>query len=660
MEIQTSTRAKNILEKKGILTYEDVLNLFPKKYKDYRVQYDLLAPGLDGKDGVFVGYLSDKRANFGQGRSTITVKLNLASKQRISVTFIGQGFMNQRLKNEMGEKVAVFGRLSYNETYGYSILNPDRVLSLKQWGSGYRKFMMMQPVYKKFSGVSEETMEQIRSEAFRNYSCSMEGMTKEEERTFLGAELPDLQGAYYEVHRPSSEEELGKALKKILVTKLFDYALKVERQETGAPKGTSVNLRSLNICKDIQSSLGYDLTEDQKKYLNEMVMDIKQGRRVSALLQGDVGCGKTLVATMMLFAMAENGYQGILVAPTDILAGQHYEEIKRYGEKYQIPVAYYGGKTGKKDKTSILKGLKEGSIKIVVGTQALCSDKIEYSDLGIAIIDEEHRFGVEQKEALMCHAMRGVNILSMSATPIPRTMAGALYGTSMKVYDIHTMPAGRTPVQTATCTQDATVFKFLGEQLAQGRQAYVVCPLIETNDESEVMMGVQSVEEVSEIYKKAFEPKYNVGVLTGKMKKEEVEDVIQRFKAREIQILVSTTVVEVGVNVPNSSVMVISNAERFGLATMHQLRGRVGRGQYKGYCILKSADKDNERLKTMCECTDGFSIAEKDMALRGAGNLIGTEQSGYTEYMALILQNPDLYGRIQECAKKRVAAGSVF
>jgi ATP-dependent DNA helicase RecG len=351
--------------------------------------------------------------------------------------------------------------------------------------------------------------------------------------------------------------------------------------------------------------------------------------------------------------MAENGYQGVLMAPTSILAKQHYEEFKTYGDRFHIPVAYLDGSVPAVEKKKILEGLKSGDIKIVIGTHTLANGKCEYANLGMTVIDEEHRFGVEQKNALLKEAERGVNTILMSATPMPHTIAGSMHGNNVKIYDIRTMPASRIPVQTAINSSDRVIFDFIEKQLKEGRQAYVVCPLIEKNEESEAMAGVISVTDTAEMYKKRF-PGYKIGVLSGRLDEEETDDTIRKFKDGETDILISTTVVEVGVNVPNASVIVISNAERFGLAAMHQLRGRVGRGSYKSYCILKSSEKDNERLNTLVNCSSGFDIAEQDLKLRGAGELTGTRQSGFTHCMELVMEYPNLFGKLKELAKEMV------
>ena len=652
MLINTQTKTKNILNKKGIFTYKDILDLLPKKYKDYRYIYEELSTDQADSYGCFIGYLTAVNKKFDKGHSIITCRVKVKDRQ-MSITFIGMNYLEKSLNRFQGEKIAIFGKLQYSEEYNwFSILSPDRIIPLDE---DYKEYCKIEPVYKKFSGISEKTMKSIRKDAIDSLDTDKVNEIPEDlARKHLGFTPLQLKEAYKRVHFPQNTKDIEDASRAILINNFWEYASELEHRISLQTESTFVKFKTHSKFDILKSSLPYTLTADQAKYINKMANDIAKGQRVSALLQGDVGCGKTMVAILMLILMAENGHQGALLAPTDILASQHYEEIKGYCEKLGFTCAYFAGKTTAKEKKNILKGLEDGSIDIVIGTHALCSEKINYKSLGMVIIDEEHRFGVEQKEIIANKASEGINVLYMSATPIPRTMAGAMYGTGMEIMDIHTMPAGRSPIQTAACVNDKTVFSFLEKQLSEGRQAYVVCPLIENDEEDENnrMAGVRSAEDTFKVYSDYFNGRYSVGIVNGKMNKEEISDTLSKFRNNEIQILVSTTVVEVGVNVPNASVMVISNAERYGLATMHQLRGRVGRGAYKGYCILQTEETDNERIQTMCKYQNGFDIAEKDMAIRGTGNLIGTEQSGYTVIMKLILENQDLYSRVHNAARE--------
>ena len=378
----------------------------------------------------------------------------------------------------------------------------------------------------------------------------------------------------------------------------------------------------------------------QKGVLNDIFRKIRDGERVNMLLQGDVGCGKTIVAAALMMYSAENNYQSVLIAPRDVLAKQHYEEIKGYAEKMGFTCVFLGGGLKVSEKKKVLKEIESGNVDFIVGTHACIADSVKYHNLGVVITDEEHLFGVEQKEALIKKAKDGVHSLSMSATPIPRTMASVIYGDQKEIRVISQKPAGRLPIITTGEQQREKAFARMEEQISLGHQCYVVCPAIEENEKSDLT----SIEAVEVLYRSYFEPKgIEIGIVNGKMKKEEVEANISDFVANKKQILISTTVIEVGVNVPNSTVMVIEQADRFGLATLHQLRGRVGRNALQSYCILICEDENNSRVQVMCDTNDGFKIAEADLEQRGSGDLLGTAQSGSNKYVEKMLNNPQLF-----------------
>lgn len=648
MEIKLTEKKKEILAKRGIYGISDTIRFLPRTYIDYRTIYKSVNPSCSGKTGCFVGQMSGlTKKTTSNKRSCISFKLFLESGQKINVNILAQAFMYEKLKGAAGKEIVVCGALEHSELYGYSILNPGHIASSYK----AKELAVIEPVYTKLSGISDEFMRGMIAEAFLSYEESFT-IDKDLEDKYKISSLPDTLTAYRMLHYPT-DMNMEKAKQRLVVNELTEFACRLEEQERHAAKGTHVIIKTLKVVHDIIGSLPYKLTDDQEKCLKEMIANIKDGRRVSGLLQGDVGCGKTMVAILLMVAMAENGYQAVLMAPTTILAKQHYEEIKAYADKYGLTSAYVDGTLSSAEKRLALAAIESGEAKLIVGTQSLTTDKVVLKKPGMIIIDEEHRFGVEQRNALMKEAENGVNTLLMSATPMPRTLAGTLYGSSTQIYDIKTMPSNRIPVQTAVNGSDKVILEFIKGQLKEGRQAYVVCPLIETGEEG-TMEGVRSITDTGILYSKFFEPEYKVGILTGKMKKSEMDSITDEYKAGKIHILISTTVIEVGINVPNASVIVISNAERFGLAAMHQLRGRVGRGSYKSYCILESKDKKNARLQTMVNCRDGFSIAEEDLKLRGAGDLVGTIQSGFTRQIELAMKYPNMYNRLKELAKEIV------
>lgn len=358
--------------------------------------------------------------------------------------------------------------------------------------------------------------------------------------------------------------------------------------------------------------------------------------------------------------MADSGYQSVLMAPTQVLARQHYDSLCKLVEPLGLRAVFLGGsEMKKKERQAALEEIRANKAQLVVGTHAVIGKDVEYSKLALTITDEEHRFGVSQRAALIKKASEGVHSITMSATPIPRSLAQVVYGSSVQLYTIKTMPEGRKPIITGIATSKEKLYRFILEQAAKGLQTYVVCPMIDSNDDIE---GVLSVEEVSAEYRSALGPQgIRIGTLTGRNTREETEQTIGDFKEGNIDVLVATTVIEVGVDVPTATTMVITNAERFGLSSLHQLRGRVGRSKYQSYCVLESlvqTPDGAQRLKAMVETNDGFKIAEEDLKIRGAGDFLGTKQSGDNKYMALMLAHPDKYAHAQQIAISLLDAGT--
>lgn len=638
-EIETTTKKLNILSKHGINTNEDLLNLFPRCYKDFSKTYTEVFVELSGRTGCFIGEPYKLQKKFSNGRSIITFKLRSQNDCRINCCIIGQNFMYNILEKMMEqEKIAVFGELRYEEPFGFSIMSPEHVCYI----GSHREYLKVEPVYKKFEGISAEHLLELINVALGKF---VDVSADEKLLNKCGFDaMPGLKDSYTNIHHPKSLD-LKPYFDRIKFEKLKDFAVSLKQMESMEAKGTTVILNHMDVVKGIIASLPYELTSDQKKIVNEIILSIKEGKRLSSLIQGDVGCGKTMIAILLLFAIAENDSQAVLMAPTAILASQHFEEIKKYGDMFGIKVAYLDGSVKQSEKKKILAGLSTGEIKIIVGTHSLASDTISYKKLGLVIIDEEHRFGVEQRNKLLRFAEDGCNTVLMSATPIPRTIASSLHGSGTKIFEVRSMPAERKPIQTAVCQNDETVINFIEKEVALGHQAYVVCPLIESEEDDKLQL--RSLNDTVALYKEHFEPFYSVGSINGKMSSFEMAEEISKFKKGDTQIIIATTVIEVGVSNPNATVIAITNAERFGLASLHQLRGRVGRGCLQSYCILQSPDKENKRLQTMCNCSNGFDIAEQDLLLRGAGDLTGNKQSGFTEIMNLIIEDQEFYEKVK-------------
>lgn len=447
--------------------------------------------------------------------------------------------------------------------------------------------------------------------------------------------------------------QIEKAHDRLLLDDMVYFAMSNEYAARSSSIGSTFNIKTLGTIKEITENLPYQLTKDQKDTVNSMIQKVREGKRLNALVQGDVGCGKTIVAILMMAALAENGYQAVLMAPTQVLAKQHYADLCAILEPVGFHIAYLGSNMKVKEKKAVLASIASGEANIIVGTHSVIGKSVEYKNLGITVTDEEHKFGVAQRAALVEKAAAGVHSITMSATPIPRTLAQVIYGSAIDLYTIQTMPAGRKPVVTGIATDEERIMRFVLSQKRKGHQCYVVSPMI---DSSEDMAGVLSVEEVSREYEKWLKP-YGVRIatLTGRDSKETTEETIQKFKDGAIDVLIATTVIEVGVNVPNATAMIITNAERFGLSSLHQLRGRVGRSSLQSYCVLQSNDQSEkamQRLGAMVRTTNGFEIAEEDLKIRGAGDFLGTRQSGENKYMALMLAYPDKYKYALTLAKR--------
>lgn len=646
-ELDIPVRKKYILAKKGIVTTDDLLSSFlPRSYKDYRKEYSEVSEDLNGCSGCFIGKPYNLSIKYKDKRSIITFKLRSSNDKQINICIIGQNFMGKILERMMEEcNIAVFGTMEYKEPFGFSILSPDHICYLDQ----KELYKRVEPVYSKISGISSEWMETLIKDTFREYN---------EEETFsksvllnAGFNYPSKKEAIANIHFPKNLEDIDLSKKRLEFDELYNFASRFIEEEKSVTKGTTVVLKDLSITKKLIDELPYELTSDQKNTVNQIIKEIREGRRVSALVQGDVGCGKTLVAIILMFAFAENGYQCALMAPTQILAKQHYNQIKEFGDKYGIEVGYLDGSTKSSERKSIITRVHNVNLKILVGTHTIAlEEKLNYNNLGLVIVDEEHRFGVEIRDKLFSHAKEGVSQISMTATPIPRSLSKALFGSNTKIYDIYSMPANRKEVKTGICSfsEEHKIFDFVTRELEKGRQVYVICPTIDDSEDDMPLKRNRSLVETQNLYQGILDHKYKLDTVSSKLDALEIDAKISAFRDGEIDVLISTTVIEVGVNVPNASTIIIQNAERFGLAQLHQLRGRVGRGEHQSYCILLSEDSENEKLQTMKNCSDGFNLSIKDLALRGAGDLIGVEQSGFSRILTLINQNQELYSRIYD------------
>ncbi len=606
-------KTKNLLSKMGILNSRDLLFYYPFRY-DVLKRSDIRELQQDDKI-IIDGVVETVPSVFHINRKLDKMNFRFQVDGRVvQVIIFNRGFLKSKLL--VGMAITVIGK--YDLKHNTIVASDIRLSALPDAPK-------IDPVYHSYYGVSPK---QIRSYLFQILSEPIDVVDYIPEALCEKYQFMSKKRSLELIHFPKNFGLLKSALSRAKYEELFLFMLKMNYLKK--KKQHSVGLKrevSFEEVESFISSLPFNLTDDQFSCVKEIYQDLTDSKRMNRLVQGDVGSGKTIVSFVAMYMNHLSGYQSALMAPTEILARQHYKNLMNIFEPYNISIAVLTGKTKAKEKREIYEGLKNGSISIVVGTHALISEAVEYQNLGLVITDEQHRFGVNQRNYLNNKGMTP-DILYMSATPIPRTYALTIYG-DMDVSNIHTMPNGRLPVITTLKknSEIREVLESMYQELRAGRQAYVIAPLIEESDK----IDLENVTILESKMKRAFGKLYQIGVLHGKMSAREKEEVMLRFEKNEIQILISTTVVEVGVDVANATMMVIFDSERFGLSALHQLRGRVGRSSLQSYCILIS-DHEKERLSILTQTTDGFQISEEDFKLRGSGDLFGVRQSGDMQF----------------------------
>lgn len=647
--LNITEQKKKQFNKKGIFTAEDLVRFLPRKYNDFTRETGILPETEVSCFVVTVNKVQSYRNRVPMLMAFCTVK---STGKSLLVKWFNQNYLKTRLDNCVGRDVYVAGKVAYSREYNnYAITSPE--LFEPNISEGKKVY----PIYSKIAGMGNEYLADKIKKA-----VSISELTAETCPYDLVKEqgLLSIQDALYKLHFPATMEQVRKAQERMLFDDLLYFALSNEWAGRKSSPGSQYAIKTLRAYSQLRSTLPYELTDDQRTAVDGMLQHIRDGKRLNALVQGEVGCGKTIIAFLLMAAMSDSGYQSVLMAPTQVLARQHYEDLCKLVEPLGLCAVYLGGaEMPKKEKAAALEKIRTGAANFVVGTHAVIGKGVEYHKLALTIADEEHKFGVAQRAALVEKASEGVHSITMSAIPIPRSLAQVIYGNRVQPYTIRTMPNGRKPVITGIATTKEKLYRFIVGQADKGLQTYVVCPMIEQNEDME---GVKSVEEVSEEYRTALGPLgVRVETLTGRSTKQETGDVIGRFRAGDADVLVATTVIEVGVNVPTATTMVVTNAERFGLSTLHQLRGRVGRSNYQSYCVLESQMQTPEsvqRLEAMVSTTDGFKIAEEDLRIRGAGDFLGTKQSGDNKYMALMLAYPTMYAKAQKIAAELLDKGT--
>ena len=639
-------RAELLQKELGIFTFKDLLEHFPFRHVD-RTKVSLIRDITPDTEYIQVAGRLESIQQMGKGRGgRLTAELRDSSGVLQLVWFQGVNWIQKSLKE--GAEYLIYGKIGYFNGEA-QMTHPEMELrsSEKQEGK-----IFLEPVYPSTEKLRARGLggRQMGKLTYTLFSLLKEKDIPEDLPASLLHKLKftDRYSSFRQIHFPSSDFEFQQALRRLKFEEFFLAQLKmglVKSERHRFSKGVKFEQVGDLFNTFYQHHLPFQLTGAQKRVLKEIRKDLGCGKQMNRLLQGDVGSGKTIVALLCLLLAADNGYQGCLMAPTEILAQQHYESISTLLGSMPVVIRLLTGSTKTAQRKEILKGAVDGSINILIGTHALIEETVQFQNLGLAIVDEQHRFGVAQRAKLWEKAPIHPHMLVMTATPIPRTLAMSAYG-DLDYSVMDELPPNRTPIQTVHRYENARsqVMDFIRSEIGKGRQSYIIFPLIEESEKMDYENLMKGYENVKAYFP---EPKYWISMVHGRQAAQVKETNMQRFVSNDTQIMVSTTVIEVGVNVPNATVMVIESAEKFGLSQLHQLRGRVGRSEHKSFCILLTApglsNEARERLQIMCATNDGFKIAEKDLELRGPGDIEGTRQSGMLNFkLASIVDDKDL------------------
>lgn len=632
-----------LLNKLGIYTLNDIINYFPRTYED-RSKTKKLSDIYDGEEILVIAKVITTVVVRKIRKGLTIYKVIVSDKtNNCEITWYNQEYIKNKIKK--GNTYKFYGKV--NSKFGKLEMNTPIIEEInisKNTGK-------IVPIYPSTNNLTQNVLRLIVENAIEE----IKGQIKETLPEYILKEynLCNLEYAIKKIHFPDNFSEYNIARKRLAFEEIMTMQLLLMKLK----KSYNNELNGIQFDKNIKMSdvindLPYKLTKAQLKVLEEIDSDMESKKCMNRLLQGDVGSGKTVVSIIASYKAVKSGMQVAIMAPTAILATQHLEEFNKILSKYNIKSELLISSITKKNKNEILEKLKNGEIDIIIGTHALLEENVIFNKLGLVVTDEQHRFGVKQREKIISKGTNPDTIV-MTATPIPRTLALILYA-DLDISIIDELPPNRKKIDTFAVTKglENRVNNFIKKQINEGRQVYVVCPLVEESEE----INAKSVMELAKKYKNDIFREYRVEYLHGKMKTKEKDTIMEKFKKGDIDILISTTVIEVGVNVPNASIMVVENAERFGLAQLHQLRGRVGRGKYKSYCILKyqgNSDVIKQRMKIMQDTNDGFVISEKDLELRGSGEFFGTRQHGLPEFkIASIYEDMEMIKSIQSIAIK--------
>ena len=632
-----------LLNKLGIYTLGDLITYYPRDYED-RSKPKLISDLIDGEEALVRGFVASKMLELKVRKNLVIYKLVIRDETGpCTITWYNQPYLKRMFV--VGNEYSFYGKVSKKGT------RVEMNSPVYDAGESQKNTGKIVPIYPLTFKLSQTTLRQI----IENGLDEVDGGLEETIPEYLRKEynLLNINNAIRNIHFPQEFEDFKRARTRFVFEELLGMQLallKLKTQYTGEKIGIKFdeNVKMSDVIND----LPFSLTRAQLRVLEEIDNNMESSKTMNRLLQGDVGSGKTIVSVIAAYKAVKSGYQVAIMAPTAILASQHLESFTEVLSKYGIRCELLTSSVTKKNKEDILERLQNGEIDILIGTHAILEDNVIFKNLGLVVTDEQHRFGVRQRSKI---AAKGNNpdVLVMTATPIPRTLALILYG-DLDISIIDELPPNRKKIETYAVKESMTgrVNDFVKKLVSEGRQAYIVCPLVEENED----IDANSVVELAEDYKNNVFKEFRVEYIHGKMRPKEKDDIMQKFKDGEIDILISTTVIEVGVNVPNASIMIVENSERFGLAQLHQLRGRVGRGDYQSYCILKYSGGSNvvrERMKIMQDTNNGFIIAEKDLELRGSGEFFGTRQHGIPEFkIANLFEDMPILQTVQALAIK--------
>ncbi len=617
-------KTEKVFNKAGIHTTDDLLKYYPRNYDIYEMPLwirDFKCNQICAVKAIVYKQIEIRRV---RNLQIVTAYLQDDTKNVIRATWFNAAYLKNTLKP--GSSFVFRGMVKENR--GAFVLEQPKIYKINEYKELLDK---MQPIYPLVSGLTEKMVTKAVVQAIKVELPVKEYMPG---AVLKERGLIDINKAYMQIHFPKNKMELKQAKDRIIFNEFFDFTYSLRKfKDSDKDNENRFVINNSEVISTIINDLPYKLTNAQLRTWNEIEKDMSGSKVMNRLIQGDVGSGKTIVATLALISAALSGYQGAIMVPTEVLARQHLESINELiaENELNINTVLLTGSMKAKEKREAYAKIESGEVSIIIGTHALIQDSVNYKNLALVITDEQHRFGVRQRESI---ANKGSmpHIIVMSATPIPRTLAIIMYG-DLDISIIDELPANRLPIKNCVVGTNyrPNAYKFIEQQVVQGRQAYIICPTVEF---SEAIEG-ENVIDYCDTLKNIFPPYINIEYLHGKMKPAMKNEIMDRFAKNEIQILVSTTVVEVGVNVPNATVMMIENAERFGLAGLHQLRGRVGRGKYQSYCIFINASetkKASERLEILNHSNNGFEIANEDLKLRGPGDFFGVRQSGDMEF----------------------------